>query len=157
METSTLISCIHTQWKSDEIAENAERMMEGAAMVAKKYKSKDRSPKDDTSKKKRKKCKNCKKTGHTKEECYDEGGGAADKAPDWFIKAKEKRKDKDDRKKKGKEKSANAANTSSESESENAAACGMLDWITVDDALICSSEYVNVNHIGPRGKHALHS
>jgi hypothetical protein len=41
-----------------------------------------------------KKCTNCKKKGHTKENCFAKGGGRADQAPDWWKERQEKAKEK---------------------------------------------------------------
>lgn len=40
------------------------------------------------------KCTNCKRTGHEKADCYAEGGGKANKAPDWWKKGVESAKGK---------------------------------------------------------------
>ncbi|KAG6894007.1 hypothetical protein C0995_015334 [Termitomyces sp. Mi166 len=52
-------------------------------------------------------CNNCEKDGHTKDQCFEDGGGMAGKASDWWLKKhKSKGKDKAD-----KLKSANAVET----------------------------------------------
>jgi hypothetical protein len=40
------------------------------------------------------KCTNCKKKGHTKENCFAKGGGKADQAPDWWKERQQKAKEK---------------------------------------------------------------
>ena len=74
---SSLINRIHSQWRGDKVAERAEQLMEGTALVAKHWKGKGKGKQPD---KKKKSCKNCRKKGHTSDECYAEGGGQADKA-----------------------------------------------------------------------------
>ena len=39
---------------------------------------------DSKGKGKRKKCTNCRKTRHGKEDCFKKGGGKADNPPDWW-------------------------------------------------------------------------
>ncbi|KAG6884174.1 hypothetical protein C0995_010767 [Termitomyces sp. Mi166 len=65
-------------------------------------------------------CNNCDKDGHTNNQCFEEGGGMAGKAPDWWLK-KHKGKGKD------KAKSANAAKT--EKNDKNYA---FLIFLTID-------------------------
>ncbi|KAG5637731.1 hypothetical protein DXG03_004385, partial [Asterophora parasitica] len=51
-------------------------------------------------------CNNCRKDGHTQDQCFAEGGGKAGEAPDWWVKKNGKSKGK------GKDKSANTTKKS---------------------------------------------
>ncbi|KIN99809.1 hypothetical protein M404DRAFT_67770, partial [Pisolithus tinctorius Marx 270] len=50
-------------------------------------------------------CENCRKKGHTKDQCWEEGGGKAGQVPKWF-----QNKGKGKKKEKGTGKAATAAN-----------------------------------------------
>ncbi|KAG6892891.1 hypothetical protein C0995_002121 [Termitomyces sp. Mi166 len=86
-------------------------------------------PKSKGKSKEKRHCDNCKKDGHTKDQCFEDGGGMAGKAPDWWLKKhKGKGKDKVD-----KLKSANAVET--EENDENYAFLTFLTIDTPDNAI----------------------
>ena len=82
---------------------------------------------------------NCGRTGHTIDQCWEEGGGKAGQAPDWWKK-----------KTKGKKASANVAEgkSSEKDEPENYA---MAAFILPDDpeALVCTSDFRSEAHAIP--------
>ena len=67
---------------------------------------------DTKGKEKRKKCTNCKKSGHLKEDCFQKGRGKADNPPDWWKEKVTKAKEKGN-------KSVNAANKESDDKDNN--------------------------------------
>ena len=130
----SLINCVHSQWRGDKVTECVEQLMEGTALVAKQWKGKGKGKQPD---KKKKSCKNCGKKGHTGDECFADGGGQADKAPNWF-KDQQKRAKEKEKKSKDKEIVGTASkeddDESDSSDSEHAA----LAWSHIPThALIC--------------------
>ncbi|KAG6881228.1 hypothetical protein C0995_002545, partial [Termitomyces sp. Mi166 len=80
-------------------------------------------PKGKGKGKEKRHCDNCEKDGHTKDQCFEDGGGMAGKAPDWWLKKhKGKGKDKAD-----KLKSVNAVETE-----ENDKNYAFLTFLTID-------------------------
>ena len=63
-----------------------------------------------------KKCGNCKKKGHTEDNCFAKGGGKADQAPDWWKERQEKAKANKGKGSKGSKESAQAACSHKEEE-----------------------------------------
>ncbi|KAG6860197.1 hypothetical protein C0993_003124, partial [Termitomyces sp. T159_Od127] len=74
-------------------------------------------------------CDNCDKNGHTKDQCFEDGGGMAGKAPDWWLK-KHKGKGKD------KSKSANAAEAEEKEENYAFLTCLTIDTTDNDNDTI---------------------
>ncbi|KAG6821727.1 hypothetical protein H0H92_001183, partial [Tricholoma furcatifolium] len=102
LSSQELIHHITEEANNFEIENNINRHHEAmlAAHLKVRSDSKDTKGKSNSKDKKEKRhCDNCQKNGHTKDQCFEEGGGMAGKAPDWWIK-KHKGKGK-------KEKSAN--------------------------------------------------
>ncbi|KAF8804227.1 hypothetical protein BYT27DRAFT_7107843, partial [Phlegmacium glaucopus] len=88
-----------------------------------------------------KQCSNCKKKGHTDDNCFEKGGGKEHEAPDWW---KEKKK----KSQATKGKSANVVNEKSnivDDESDNYA---MLTYNLPDNstALVCTSDFQHEAH-----------
>ena len=142
---SALINQIHAQWKGDKVAKHAEQLMEGTAMVAKGWRSKAKGKQRDS----KKTCKNCKKKGHSADECFAEGGGQADNTPKWWKNQQKKMKEVD-KSKREREKTANAASRDSDNESlttdsEHAALAWSQPPIFTTHALTCTSEFVNLS------------
>ncbi|KAG6863103.1 hypothetical protein C0993_012831, partial [Termitomyces sp. T159_Od127] len=94
-----------------------------AAHAKAKGESKDTKKKSNSKGKSKDKhhCSNCGRNGHTNDQCFEEGGGMAGKAPDWWVK-KHKGKGK------GMAKSANAA----ENEDKNDDNYAFLTYISID-------------------------
>ncbi|KAG6862961.1 hypothetical protein C0993_000791, partial [Termitomyces sp. T159_Od127] len=110
----------------DSINQHHEAMI--AAHAKAKGESKDTKKKSKGKDKDKRHCSNCDKDGHTDDQCFEEGGGMAGKAPDWWIK---KRKGKD------MAKSANAAGTE-DKDNDNYA---FLTYISID----APSDTINEN------------
>ena len=115
---------------SAEIEDNINKS--NAAMMATSDKSKFKSSKDDII------CTNlpnCGRKGHTKEQCFEKGGGKEGQAPDWWKRAR------------GKKASANVAEnkTAEQDEPEDYA---MLAATIPDDhsALVCTSDFLSEAH-----------
>lgn len=75
-----MISAIHEEADELVVQKEADKAAENAAMIAAYAKKKGQSQK--------KTCTNCKRIGHTKEECFQKGGGKEGQAP-WDKKKKE--------------------------------------------------------------------
>ena len=63
---------------------HCDSMKEGEKLIAAKQKKSGRSGSSM-------KCMNCQQSGHTIKKCWEDGGGSADKAPNWWKTAKEKK------------------------------------------------------------------
>lgn len=170
LDSAQLIVQIHAKAKSDEVANNSRKLVEAAAMLSSKSSSKDK-PKDAKGKSKaggkpktKKHCTNCDLDGHIAKDCFAEGGGKADSAPDWWKekfnkdgtrKNKGKGKEKDTKGKKQEKNSKSAHNASkddSDSEDGEAHACvtftDPLSWSEEPEAptaLVCTSEFVDMS------------
>ena len=109
-----------------------------AAMMATTSKSKDRKGKDKS--KSNLLCTNlpnCGRKGHTKDQCFEEGGGKADQAPEWWKKKKAK----------GKKGSANVTEDKA-AEKDEPEDFAMLATTIPDDmtALTCTSDFRSEAH-----------
>ena len=109
-----------------------------AVMMATTSKSKDGKGNDKNKSKSDVLCTNlpnCGRRGHTKDQCFEDGGGKADQAPEWWKKKKAK----------GKKGSANVAEdkTADKNEPEDYAMLATTDPDTPDDttALTCTSDF----------------
>ena len=74
-----LITFIYKEADNKAAKKNVDEAKDNAAMAVNKGKGKSKSKSD-------KYCKNCKKKGHTKENCFTKGKGKEGKAPDWWKK-----------------------------------------------------------------------
>jgi Reverse transcriptase (RNA-dependent DNA polymerase)/gag-polypeptide of LTR copia-type/GAG-pre-integrase domain len=74
-----LITFIYEEADNKTAEKNVDEAKENSAMVANKGKGKSKAKSD-------KYCDNCKKKGHTKENCFAKGGGKESEAPDWWKK-----------------------------------------------------------------------
>src|ERR1700678_160214 len=129
---------------SIEIEDNINKT--NTAMLAATSKSKGEKGKgrnkSATSSKDEKQCTNtanCGRTGHTIDQCWEEGGGKAGQAPDWWKK-----------KTKGKKASANVAEgkSSEKDEPENYAMAAFI-LPTDPEALVCTSDFRSEAHAIP--------
>src|SRR6266850_5187943 len=73
LTSSQIIAAIHEEADEAKVQKEADKAAENAAMIAAHVKKEQE--------KRRKKCANCKRTGHTKEECYRPGGGKEGQGP----------------------------------------------------------------------------
>jgi hypothetical protein len=80
LTSDQMISAIHEEADELVVQKEADEAAENAAMIAAYAKKKGQSQK--------KTCTNCKRIGHTKEECFQKGGGKEGQAP-WDKKKKE--------------------------------------------------------------------
>jgi hypothetical protein len=108
----------HFEAKASEVHVNENLVSQEAAMVAK-YKKVYPSPPCDKAKAK---CLNCQVKGHMNESCWEKGGGAEGKTPDWWkgLKKKKGGGEKGDKKKREKANAALKKVDSSGSESRTA-------------------------------------
>ena len=74
-----LITFIYKEADNKAAEKNVDEAKDNAAMAVNKEEGKSKSKSD-------KYCNNCKKKGHTKENCFAKGGGKEGKAPDWWKK-----------------------------------------------------------------------
>ena len=74
-----LITFIYKEADNKAAEKNVDEAKDNAVMAANKEKGKSKSRSD-------KYCNNCKKKGHTKENCFVKGGGKEGEAPDWWKK-----------------------------------------------------------------------
>src|SRR6266550_3277062 len=83
LTSDQIITSVHKEADELVVQKEADKAAENAAMIAAYAKKKEQSQK--------KKCSNCKKTGHMKEECFRKGGGKEGQAP-WDKKKKDEAK-----------------------------------------------------------------
>ena len=113
-----LITFIYEEADNKAAEKNVDEAKDNVAMAANKEKGKSKSKSD-------KYCNNCKKKGHTKENCFAKGGGKESEAPDWW------------KKKFGKDESKGTATNAVDKEEENFA---FLTY-TENFALIVTSDF----------------
>ena len=79
---------------------------------------------------------NCGRKGHTKDQCWEKGGGKEGQAPDWW------------KKKKGNKPSANVAeNKSPEKEDPKNYAMAAFNLPNDPEALVCTSDFHSEAHV----------
>lgn len=129
-----LITFIYEEADNKSAEKNVDEAKESSAMAVNKERNKGKGSKSKSDKD----CTNCKKKGHTKEQCFAKGGGKESEAPDWW------------KKKFGKDKSkGTAANATKEDEEEFA----FLAY-TENFALVVTSDFkkealtAGINHHG---------
>ena len=139
LTSSDVIWHLTEEANSIEIEDNINKS--NAAMMAATTRAKDGKGKDNSKRNDRNDIlctnSNCKRKGHTKDQCWAKGGGKEGQAPEWW-------------KKSGGSASANVAeNESEDDESENFA---MFAYTTPDDpmALICTSDFQSEAHTASR-------
>jgi hypothetical protein len=88
---------------------------------------------------------NCKKKGHTNDNCWEKGGGKESEAPDWWKKLKEKSEEKKKKSEKGKTANATEKSDDADDEPENFA---MLSYSIPKDpsTLECTSDFQHEAH-----------
>ena len=132
LTSDVLIQTILDEADNKAAEKNVDNARENAAMLAGKGKkggkSKTKGDKTD------KKCGNCKKKGHTDEDCFAPGGGKEKEAPEWWKKKFGKGKEKES---KGKSPAANVAEDKEPNTEENYAF--LID--SDDVALVCTSDF----------------
>ena len=74
-----LIMFIYEEADNKAVEKNVDEAKDNSAMAANREKGKGKCKSDQ-------KCTNCKKKGHTRENCFAKGGGKESEAPDWWKK-----------------------------------------------------------------------